>query len=67
MALVSRRVLSQREGQGYAQFEFDDASDEFRPGTLTDQPPQANDAKCGFACHTLVKTKDYVFTDYGHR
>ena len=21
----------------------------------------------GFACHTSVKTRDYVFTDYGHR
>jgi hypothetical protein len=27
----------------------------------------AGDAKCGFACHTIVKTRDYVFTDYGHR
>src|ERR1700757_1613918 len=27
--------------------------------------PQGNDAKCGFACHTAVKSKDYVFTDYG--
>jgi len=25
------------------------------------------DAKCGFACHTTVKTRDYVFTDYSHR
>ena len=54
-------------GWGYAAFEYDAASDTFRPGTLTDQPPQANDAKCGFACHTRVKTRDYVFTDYGHR
>jgi hypothetical protein len=28
-------------------------------------PPQANDAKCGLGCHTIVKTRDYVFTDYG--
>ena len=54
-------------GWGYAAFEYDAASDTFRPGTLTDQPPQGNDAKCGFACHTMVKTRDYVFTDYGHR
>ena len=32
-----------------------------------DTPPQANDAKCGFACHTIVKNRDYVFTDYGKR
>jgi cytochrome P460 len=54
-------------GWGYGEFEYDAASDTFRPGTLTDSPPQANDAKCGFACHTLVKTRDYVFTDYGKR
>jgi hypothetical protein len=46
---------------------YDTASDTFAPGTATDKPPQGNDAKCGFACHTRVKTRDYVFTDYGHR
>ncbi len=54
-------------GWGYGEFEYDAASDTFRPGTLTDQPPQANDAKCGFACHTVVKTQDYVFTAYPKR
>jgi hypothetical protein len=37
------------------------------PGTSADKPPRGNDAKCGFACHTIVKTRDYVFTDYGRR
>jgi hypothetical protein len=54
-------------GWGYAVFEYDAASDTFRPGSLDDSPPQGNDAKCGFACHTIAKTRDYVFTDYGHR
>ena len=54
-------------GWGWAVFEYDAASDTFRPGTLADKPPQGNDAKCGFACNTIVKTRDYVFTDYGHR
>jgi cytochrome c553 len=54
-------------GWGYGVFEYDAASDTFRLGNLKDKPPQGNDAKCGFACHTIVKTKDYVFTDYGHR
>jgi hypothetical protein len=54
-------------GWGYAEFEYDVASDAFRPGTAADRPPQRNDAKCGFACHTIVKTKDYVFTAYGKR
>jgi hypothetical protein len=26
-----------------------------------------HDAKCGFACHTVAKTRDYVFTEYGKR
>jgi hypothetical protein len=54
-------------GWGYAEFEYDNASDAFRPGTGADQPPQGNDAKCGFACHTIVKRQDYVFTAYGKR
>jgi len=54
-------------GWGYAVFDYDTASDTFTPGTLAGKPPQGNDAKCGFACHTRVKTRDYVFTDYGHR
>ena len=54
-------------GWGYGVFEYDAASDTFRPGNLQDKPPQGNDAKCGFACHTVVKAKDYVFTGYGHR
>jgi hypothetical protein len=52
---------------GYAEFEYDARSDTFRPGTLADKPPQASDAKCGFACHTVVANKDYVFTVYGKR
>jgi hypothetical protein len=54
-------------GWGFAEFEYDTASDTFRPGTSADKPPQANDAKCGFACHTIVAKKDYVFTAYGKR
>jgi hypothetical protein len=54
-------------GWGWATFVYDAASDTFRPGTSADSPPQDNDAKCGLACHTIVQTRDYVFTDYGHR
>ena len=54
-------------GWGWAAFKYDAASDTFTPATTADIPPQANDAKCGFACHTIVKSRDYVFTDYGHR
>jgi len=54
-------------GWGWAVFVYESASGKFRPGTTADKPPQGNDAKCGFACHTNVKTRDYVFTDYGKR
>jgi hypothetical protein len=54
-------------GWGWAVFDYDAASDTFAPGTAASKPPQANDAKCGFACHTIVKTRDFVFTDYGKR
>ena len=54
-------------GWGWAVFKYDAASDTFTPGTLADKPPQAYDAKCGFACHTIVKKQDYVFTEYAKR
>jgi len=52
-------------GWGWAAFKYDAASDKFTPATTADTPPQGNDAKCGLACHTIVK--DYVFTEYGKR
>ena len=46
-------------GWGYAQFNYDAAADTFSPlGT---------GAACGYACHTLVKSKDYVFNSYPKR
>ena len=44
---------------GYAQFNYDAASDAFTPSQ--------NDAACGYACHTIVAKKDYVFTAYPTR
>jgi Cytochrome P460 len=46
-------------GWGYAEFDYDAASDTFAP--------LGNDAKCGFACHSPVAAKDYVFTAYPKR
>jgi hypothetical protein len=46
-------------GWGYAQFNYDAASDTFAP--------LGSDAKCGYGCHTIVAAKDYVFTAYGKR
>jgi len=48
------------KGWAYAAFDYDPASDTFRPdptGVVT----------CGFACHTRVAVKDYIFTAYGRR
>ena len=61
------RRFSDSGGWGWAQFKYDAASDRFTPWTTADNPPQGNDAKCGFACHTVAKAKDYVFTAYGKR
>jgi Cytochrome P460 len=54
-------------GWGYAVFDYDAATDAFKPGTSASTPPQGNDAKCGYACHMRAKTSDYVFTRYGKR
>ena len=54
-------------GWGYAVFKYDPATDTFAPGDMTGTPPQGNDAKCGAACHTIVKNRDFVFTSYQHR
>ena len=44
---------------GYAEFDYNDTSDTFTPvGTGSD---------CGYACHTIVAKKDYVFTTYPKR
>jgi hypothetical protein len=54
-------------GWGYGAFEYNAASKTFRLANLQDKPPQGDDAKCGVACHTIVKNRDYVFTEYGTR
>jgi hypothetical protein len=53
-------------GWGYAVFK-QDASGAYTPADRTHKPPQANDARCGSACHTIAKSKDYVFTEYAKR
>ena len=54
-------------GWGYAVFDYNPKSDTFTPGTAAGSPPQGHDAKCGFACHMVAKSRDYVFTEYGKR
>jgi hypothetical protein len=52
--------FSKSGGWGYAVFNYDAASDKFAadPKSLSD---------CGFACHTPVKAKDYIFHPYQKR
>jgi hypothetical protein len=54
-------------GWGWGAFDYEAASDTFKPATVASSPPQENDAKCGFTCHTVVQNRDYVFTEYGKR
>jgi hypothetical protein len=47
-------------GWGYAVFDYNAASDEFTP----DKDGAVN---CGYACHTIVKARDYIFHSYQKR
>lgn len=53
------RRFPDTHGWAYAQFTYDAASDTFSP--------KGSDAKCGYACHTTVAAKDYIFTAYPKR
>jgi hypothetical protein len=48
-------------------FDYDAATNTFRPGDQKGTPPQANDAKCGAVCHVIAKKRDYVFTEYARK
>ncbi|HXJ88168.1 MAG TPA: cytochrome P460 family protein [Candidatus Binatia bacterium] len=52
--------FSKSGGWGYAVFNYDPASDEF---TADAKSP----SDCGYACHTPVKAKDYIFHPYQKR
>jgi len=52
-------------GWAYAVFLNDPATDTLTPD---DRPPQnGTGATCGYACHTAVAAKDYIFTAYPKR
>jgi hypothetical protein len=52
--------FSKSGGWGYAVFNYEATSDKFTP-----DPKSLSD--CGFACHTPVKAKDYIFHPYQKR
>jgi len=47
-------------GWAYAVFDYDPQTDTFAPN-------KTGVVDCGYACHTRVKEKDYIFTAYGKR
>jgi len=47
-------------GWAYAVFDYDPQTDTFAPN-------KTGVVDCGYACHTIVKEKDYIFTAYGKR
>jgi hypothetical protein len=46
-------------GWGYAKFDYTAATDRFAPS--------GTGSACGYACHTRVKARDFVFTNYMRR
>jgi hypothetical protein len=52
----------QTNGWAYAQFTYDTASQTFKPSDLS-----ATGHECGYACHTVVKASDYIYTKYPPR
>jgi len=55
-----RKRFPNTKGWAYAVLDYDPASDTFAPN-------KTGVAACGFACHTTVAKKDYIFTAYGKR
>ena len=47
-------------GWGYAAFDYNAGADAFTPN-------KDGSANCGYACHTIVKAKDYIFHSYQKR
>jgi hypothetical protein len=45
---------------GYAVFNYEAVSDKFTPDAKSP-------SDCGYACHTPVKVKDYIFHPYQKR
>ena len=52
-------------GWGYAEFMYDAESDTFKPGDT--YGIDSSFEKACYTCHTLVKARDYIFTDYPRR
>ena len=56
------RRFPDTHGWAYASWDYDAATDTFKPASL-----DPSGAECGFACHTKVSAQDYIFTAYPKR
>ena len=56
------KTFPDTHGWAYAEFAYDAASDTFKPSDLS-----PSGATCGYACHTTVAAKDYIFTAFPKR
>ena len=54
------KTFPDTKGWAYVAFDYDPASGTFKPDPT-------GVVSCGFACHTRVAAKDYIFTAYGKR
>jgi len=54
------RRFPNTSGWGHAAFDYNAASDSFTPN-------KDGTANCGYACHIIVKAKDYIFHSYQKR
>ncbi len=57
--LKDSKRFPERDGWGYATFQYDSASDTWKA--------KSDDGAACHACHTLVKARDFVFTHYPKR
>ena len=60
--LKDSKRFPKTNGWGYATFKYDAASDKFK--VFGDGPEFVNTCH---GCHTLVKARDFVFTNYAKR
>ena len=60
--LIEKDIKRFPKTNGWAYAVFD-----YNPKTDTFVPNKTGVVDCGYACHTIVKEKDYIFTTYGKR
>ena len=56
------KTIPNTHGWAYAQWDYDPATDTFKPSELS-----PSGSECGFACHTKVSAQDYIWTAYPKR